>query len=534
MKLESIPTPLALLKLPLVCLCLSATIAIAPVRSAFAGAVGPALSFDFDEGSGTTALNAGSLGAGSDGIISNATYSADTPSGAGFSLFFDGDTDFVETPDTFDYGDQLTVEAWIKPDALDGQRAIYDDYGNPGVFLAIVNGQLQFNLSTAANPNQGISIFAGLLCTGVWQHVAGTYDGSLMRAYINGVQVGTVSTSGDIMDNSGNATHIGADSSTPNLLEYAGRIDDLRVFLSVLAPEELGDGLAISNTPGQCLDVRLVKLDDPDPVTVGESLKYSFQIRVLGNDPAPDVVLTDTLPPSMSFVSALSSQGTFDHNSGVVTFQLGTVTNNTTASADIFVTPTQAGIITNVASVSTSGGDELPANNEAFVVTTVQEAGTDLSPLIENTDISCANTDPGSTCSLTGELSLRNSGVAFATAQIDFSALCKKCPEKLKWKLAGFITLETLDLTGVPDHSLAIYLSNDDTLDDGDTLLVKKPIGILGFAKAFSGGKPIKVKTKMPSDTDLAGKYLILVQDSDDAVNESNETNNAVAIGPVS
>jgi hypothetical protein len=212
------------------------------VSPAAAGPIAPLLDFDFDKGSGEVALNSGSLGASSNGAISGAVLSEDSAASGGLSLQLDGDTDYVEIPDTFDYPAAITLEAWIKPARLVGQQAIYDDYGNPGVFLALFEKQLQWNISTSSHPGLGVGIFAGQICEGLWQHVAGTYDGATLRAYINGIEIGSVGTTGAIADNAGNATHIGADSATPNVLEYAGRLDDLRLFGDSLAPEALGKG----------------------------------------------------------------------------------------------------------------------------------------------------------------------------------------------------------------------------------------------------------------------------------------------------
>lgn len=215
----------------------------------------PILEFDFDEGTGTTAVNAGSLGAAANGVISSATYSANSPFGIGFSISFDGDTDFVDVADAYDYGSALTLEAWINPDAVDGQRIIYDDYGSPGVLFAISSGVLQFNLSTATHPGLGTGIFAGSICPGLWQHVAGTYDGTIMRAYVNGIEVGTVETSGDVIDNGGAPARIGAESEIASVLEFAGRMDDFRMFLDALAPEALAGGssfLLCAELTGDC------------------------------------------------------------------------------------------------------------------------------------------------------------------------------------------------------------------------------------------------------------------------------------------
>jgi hypothetical protein len=72
----------------------------------------PILEYLFNEGSGTTAINSGSLGASADGaIIGGVSYSTDTPSGSGFSLDFNASSAFVQVPDAWDYTNMLTIEA---------------------------------------------------------------------------------------------------------------------------------------------------------------------------------------------------------------------------------------------------------------------------------------------------------------------------------------------------------------------------------------------------------------------------------------
>jgi hypothetical protein len=207
----------------------------------------PLVEYGFDEGSGTNAANSGTLGASLDGTLTaGASYSTDTPSGAGTSLALDGVNDFVRATTAFSYGSAFTVEAWIKASAVNGQRVIWDDYGNPGVLLAIFDGRLQFGISTSANPGPGVSVYSPLLlCADEWIHVAGIYDGTGIRTYVNGVQTGNfVATSGTVIDNSILTSAIGADNITTTLLNFAGRIDDFRIHPTALDPSQLGGGLA--------------------------------------------------------------------------------------------------------------------------------------------------------------------------------------------------------------------------------------------------------------------------------------------------
>lgn len=210
--------------------------------STWAGPV-PIVEYLFNVGTGVTALNTGSLGVTTNGAINGALYSPDTPLGGGFALMFDGINDFVRVPDTFDYGNALTHEAWIKPEATTGQRVVWDDYGNPGTLLTVFNGQVQFNISTATHPGPGISIFAGTVAPGQWQHIAGVYDGAQLRVFINGVDTGvSAATAGNIIDNGSLAAAIGSDNILTNALNFAGKIDDFRIFPVALRPEELAGG----------------------------------------------------------------------------------------------------------------------------------------------------------------------------------------------------------------------------------------------------------------------------------------------------
>lgn len=285
----------------------SAAALVMAISTSPAMAQTPILELVLDEGSGNTAVNSGSLGAAADGGISSATYSADTPFGAGFSLSFDGETDFVDIADAYDYGSTLTLEAWIKPDAVDGQRIIYDDYGSPGVLVAISSGVLQFNLSTAAHPGLGTGIFAGSICPGLWQHIAGTYDGAIMRAYINGIEVGTVETSGDVIDNSSSPARIGAESEIPSLLEFSGHMDDFRVFLDALEPAALAGGsslLLCGELTGDCA------------ITASDALAALLMAVGLSEpDPAADVNNNDAVSASDALQILRIAVGTDEHTS---------------------------------------------------------------------------------------------------------------------------------------------------------------------------------------------------------------------------
>ena len=154
---------------------------------------------------------------------------------------FDGINDAIRVTDHFDYRDQLTIAAWIRPDALNSeQRMIWDDYGNPGVILGVAGDVVQFSISTEADPGLGVSVYDGIVEEQEWQHLVGTYNGNEMRIYLNGVHTGQVqSTNGAIIDNGTNPASIGADSWYTDMLNFDGKIDDIRIYNRALSEAEI-------------------------------------------------------------------------------------------------------------------------------------------------------------------------------------------------------------------------------------------------------------------------------------------------------
>jgi uncharacterized repeat protein (TIGR01451 family) len=140
-------------------------------------------------------------------------------------------------------------------------------------------------------------------------------------------------------------------------------------------------------------DLSVVKTDSPDPVTAGAALTYSIQVRNAGPDPATNVVVTDTLPKGVTFVSANSTQGScaVSSNKRTVTCKLGTVGVNATPGPGYspagpvylpggvqitiqVLAPGKAGRITNAAKVTSDLNDPRSGNNSDSATTRVLKA----------------------------------------------------------------------------------------------------------------------------------------------------------------
>ena len=119
------------------------------------------------------------------------------------------------------------------------------------------------------------------------------------------------------------------------------------------------------------VDLAITKVDDPDPLFVNDTLTYTLGVRNNGPDTATAVVVTDSLPADVAFVSATPSQGTCSGDR-VLTCQLGTLAAGATASITVVVHPTATGTITNTAVVAGHETESDLSNNTASADTRVR------------------------------------------------------------------------------------------------------------------------------------------------------------------
>jgi uncharacterized repeat protein (TIGR01451 family) len=112
-------------------------------------------------------------------------------------------------------------------------------------------------------------------------------------------------------------------------------------------------------------DLSITKTDNKDPIRAGEQLTYTITVTNIGPDTATNTVVTDMLPDSVEFISAIPSQGNCmksgSNPGGTVTCNLNNLASGATATITIAVKPTEPGTIENLAIV---GGDESDPNNQ--------------------------------------------------------------------------------------------------------------------------------------------------------------------------
>jgi uncharacterized repeat protein (TIGR01451 family) len=120
-------------------------------------------------------------------------------------------------------------------------------------------------------------------------------------------------------------------------------------------------------------DLEISKGDDPDPVTAGEVLTYTLTATNHGPSDATGVVVTDILPPGVTFRSSSPGTPTCSQAGDSVTCNLGNLANddNTQVTIHAKVNSSTQGALTNSASVTGNESDPNGDNNSATEDTTV-------------------------------------------------------------------------------------------------------------------------------------------------------------------
>ena len=156
---------------------------------------------------------------------------------------------------------------------------------------------------------------------------------------------------------------------------WSGSITIQQPATNLVLRADDGAGHSGSSNPIDALlqnDLSISVADAPDPVSVGANLTYTLTIANAGPTSATSVTVTNVLPPTVSFVSVTSSQGTCTQAGGVVSGNLGVVPGASNATITIVVVPNSAGILTNYANVFRAEADPFPGNNSAVATTVAQ------------------------------------------------------------------------------------------------------------------------------------------------------------------
>ncbi|PSL43747.1 fibronectin type III domain protein [Chitinophaga niastensis] len=184
---------------------------------------------------------------------SGTTFSTISKEGTN-SLAFNGTSNYASIGGTasgflHDTFSVRTVALWIKANALDNNRIIFDMGGSDnGLALRINANKLE---AAIASGNTSVTASAAFTSTD-WTHVAVVYTGSSLRLYINGALSASANTSFSIVNTTTNDSRVGQNNGTNAFnstgVFYNGNIDYFTVINQALSQGEIGQ-LATNSLP---------------------------------------------------------------------------------------------------------------------------------------------------------------------------------------------------------------------------------------------------------------------------------------------
>jgi hypothetical protein len=154
--------------------------------------------------------------------------------GLGVSLPRRDDLVYVPDQPAFTFQNGVTVAVWVKPSELGGTRTILRkrDGDTSALALMLVGKQFTFVINRQQGAPAAVSARAR---AGAWVHVAATYDGQVLRLYLDGKEAATTRARGQIEAGEGPLL-IGNDAYHRRLL---GSIDGVWFATAAASPETI-------------------------------------------------------------------------------------------------------------------------------------------------------------------------------------------------------------------------------------------------------------------------------------------------------
>lgn len=215
--------------------------------------------------------NAVDIWQGNDGtLVDDTTFAAGV---VGDAFSFDGDEDYVDIPHDSSFNlPELTVDAWVYIDpaqnagevnvlvsktsfaSADGGFVLtHDDRQVPGFFLDRTTNALRFIAFEGGGGTFSEAFLKDAFLSAGFHHVAGTFDGSVTRLYLDGVLVDTGSPIAGIGFNT-RSVRIGASHAKEVFSvddRFEGLIDEVEIYNNALSDSDIA-GIYSAGSAGKC------------------------------------------------------------------------------------------------------------------------------------------------------------------------------------------------------------------------------------------------------------------------------------------
>lgn len=268
-----------------------------------------------DEGSGTTAYDSES---DNDGNIIGGEWVEGV---SGSALKFNGINQYVRVSNAgnLNSSEAITIMAWANTLQNETSKiAQKGDWDGHGIYQDKWNGW-KCGIRTESNGSYSIDWENGIPVFDQWYHIAMTYDGNILKLYVNG-QLMNQETVGESLHINGRPFSIGSDNGSQKF--FNGTIDDVRLYNLSLSQTEV-----------------MFAFNNPDNTGVTDSDGDGVQDSDddYPNDPARafDNFMPAANYGSLIFEDLWPGKGDYDFNDLVLDYQFTTVTNVNNKVAEI-------------------------------------------------------------------------------------------------------------------------------------------------------------------------------------------------------
>ena len=184
-------------------------------------------------------------------MSANATGTVEVCGASGKALNMNGTDDVLNTGIAYsNFTNSWTLECWAKspgiPNTTEHNGPMYGT--NMGIVWDHLSNTFKSSATVQDASNNFYAASFGSLLANTWYHLAATYDGTVLKAYRDGVLISSVTTLGGLSTASGGLTF----GKHPTLSQFwDGTIDDARVWTVARTCAEINQNMNIELTGNQ-------------------------------------------------------------------------------------------------------------------------------------------------------------------------------------------------------------------------------------------------------------------------------------------